>query len=266
MLDKDVASKYSGWKMGISARSRKLLWGRSGSRCALCKGELIKPGTPVDDESIIGDECHIVSAVPGGPRYDPDFPREKVDKYPNLLLLCNNHHKLIDDQEREYTVSYLRNLRTSHETWVSERLGSFKSAGRPIRIRQIPENVPALLPRIRTGKDLLSIVSNACAFAAHYDDLRDETEDELVACFLQEAQDWGEIGLQDVSDRIRASRSLDEHIRDLEQAGFWVFGCSEKRILEGGSSPEIDWPVAHISVHRNTDAGITVLNLGPEVS
>ena len=101
--------------MTILARSRKLLWGRSGSRCAMCRRELIMAGTTVDDESIIGDECHIVSGVSGGPRYDPDFADEKVDDYSNLLLLCKVHHKLIDDQELEYTASRLTKLKASHE-------------------------------------------------------------------------------------------------------------------------------------------------------
>ena len=55
-------------------------------------------GTPVDDELIVGDECHIVSAVSTGPRHDPEFPREKLNDHANLLLLCKVHHKLIDDQ------------------------------------------------------------------------------------------------------------------------------------------------------------------------
>jgi len=138
----------------------------------MCRSELIKPGTPVDDESIIGDECHIVSAVAGGPRYDPDFLHESADRYANLLLLCKVHHKLID----------------------------------------------------------------------------------------------GDLGLQEVSDMIRASRFLDEHIRVLEQAGVWVFGCRERRILDGGAGPEIDWPVAHIQVLRNTNPDIIALGLDPEGS
>ena len=245
--------------MGISARSRKLLWGRSGSRCAMCRTELIKPGTPVDDESIIGDECHIVSTVAGGPRYDPDFLCERADRYANLLLLCKVHHKLIDDQEREYTASYLRNLKASHETWVSEKLASSRSDTGPLRIRRVPQNMPAFLRQVRSGKELLAIMSNACAFAPYYDDLRDDTEEELVARFLQDAQDWGDLGLQEVSDRIRASRSLDEPIRNLEQAGFLVFGCREKQIIEGGTEPAADWPVAHIQVLRKTNPEITKL-------
>ena len=251
--------------MGISARDRKLLWGRSGSRCAMCRNELIKLGKPGDDESIIGDECHIVSAAAGGPRHDPDFPQERADRYANLLLLCKVHHKLIDDQEMKYTVPYLTDLKVTHEKWVSEQLESSSSHTRPLRIRRVPENIPAFLQQIRSGKELLAIMSNACAFAPYYDHLRDDMEDELVACFLQDAQDWGELGLLEVSDRIRASRSLDGHLTDLQEAGFLVFGCREKQIIEGGTGPETEWPVAHIRVLRNTNPEITVLSLGPEV-
>jgi hypothetical protein len=46
--------------------------------------------TPEDDESIVGEECHIVARASGGPRNDPNFPKEKLDQYDNLILLCRN--------------------------------------------------------------------------------------------------------------------------------------------------------------------------------
>ena len=246
--------------MTISARSRKLLWGRSGSRCAICRHELIRDGTPVDDESIVGDECHIISPAASGPRHDPEFPREKLDDHVNLLLLCKTHHKLIDDQQSEYTASRLAKIKSDHEKWVSEQLGSSRSRTQPLRVRRVAENTPAFLRRIRSGKELLDIVTNACAFAPHYDELRNEAEDELVAGFLQDVQDWGELGLESVHDRIRAARSLDERIGELELAGFWIFGDREGRVLEGGTGRNIDWPVAHIQVLRDTNPEIIALD------
>ena len=225
----------------------------------MCRRELIMAGTPVDDESIVGDECHIVSAVSSGPRHDPEFSREKLNDHANLLLLCKVHHKLIDDQQSEYTASHLAKIKTDHEKWVSEQLDSSRSRTRPLRVRRVAENTPAFLRRIRSGKELLDIVTNACAFAPHYDDLHNEDEDELVAGFLQDAQDWGELGLESVRDRMRAARSLDEHIEELEREGFWVFGCREDQTLEGGTGPDTDWPIAHIQVLRDTNPEIIVL-------
>ena len=246
--------------MTISARSRKLLWGRSGSRCAMCRRELIMSGTPADDESIIGDECHIVSPVLGGPRHNAEFPRDKLNNHANLLLLCKVHHKLIDDQQSEYTAPRLAKIKADHEKWVSEQLDSSHSRTRPLRVRRTAQDTPAFLRRIQSGKELLEIVTHACAFAPHYDDLHNEAEDQLVAAFLQDAQDWGELGLDSVGNQMRAARSLDEHIGELQRAGFWVFGCREKQILEGGTGPDTDWPVAHIQVLRDTNPDIIVLD------
>jgi hypothetical protein len=80
--------------------------------------------TPQDDESVVGDECHIVSREPNGPRYDPGFPLEDIDSYQNLILLCKVHHKMVDDQAETFTASILRQLRGNHEAWVSRALES----------------------------------------------------------------------------------------------------------------------------------------------
>ena len=160
-------------------------------------------GTSGDDESIVGDECHIVSPVSGGPRHDPEFPREKLNDHANLLLLCKIHHKLIDDQQSEYTASRLAKIKTDHEKWVSEQLDSSRSRTQPLRVRRVAENTPAFLRRIRSGKELLDIATSACAFAPHYDELRNEAEEELVAGFFQDVQDWGDLGLMGGEPRMR---------------------------------------------------------------
>ena len=242
--------------MTILDRTRKLLWGRSGSRCAVCRRELIMPSTPVDDESIIGDECHIVSARPSGPRYDPEYAHKKLDGYANLLLLCKVHHKLIDDQVSEYSVSRLVNNKASHEKWVSEQLGAPGSQKHPLRICRVAKDKPAFLHRIRSGRELLDVVNNACGFALHYDDLRNPKEDDLVSGFLQNAQDWGELEFDSVSEKMRTARFLENELEELERAGFWVFGYREQYMLEGEAGTGTDWPVAHVSVLRDTNPEI----------
>lgn len=110
--------------MAITDKTRKLLWGPSGSRCAFCRSELIMDATPQDDESVVGDECHIVSGKPNGPRYDPEFPVDQIDSYANLILLCRVHHKMIDDQSETFTEDILRQLKANHEKWVADALES----------------------------------------------------------------------------------------------------------------------------------------------
>ncbi len=93
--------------MAITVKTRKILWARSGNRCALCRHELVMSETAADDDAVIGDECHIVSAKPNGPRSSKKLSADEYDKPANLLLLCKVHHKQVDDQENTFTIERL---------------------------------------------------------------------------------------------------------------------------------------------------------------
>ena len=60
--------------MAITDKARKVLWGRSGNRCAICRQKLVVEQTDLDAESVVGDECHIISGLPNGPRHDSSIP------------------------------------------------------------------------------------------------------------------------------------------------------------------------------------------------
>ena len=91
--------------MSITDKTRKLLWGQSGNRCAYCRTLLTMDKTAFDDHSIVGDECHIVSRAKDGIRWEENL--EDLDSYENLILLCKNHHKLVDDQPNFYSKNVL---------------------------------------------------------------------------------------------------------------------------------------------------------------
>ena len=80
--------------MGILDKDRKHLWAKSGNRCAICKHELFLSNKNNEDFNI-GEECHIVSSQLKGPRHVDNY--QDYDSYDNLILLCRNHHKEIDD-------------------------------------------------------------------------------------------------------------------------------------------------------------------------
>lgn len=115
--------------MGISLKTHKLLWGRSGNKCAFeeCRNDLVADETESDDESIIGDEAHIVSRKEDGPRGKSILTPEERDKYDNLVLLCRKHHKIVDDQHIYYTVEKLNEIKKTHESWVKTSLTIDKS-------------------------------------------------------------------------------------------------------------------------------------------
>lgn len=110
--------------MAISLKTRKMLWGNSGNRCALqsCRRPLVEAETETDDASIIGDEAHIVAREEYGPRGASTLTQNERDKFDNLLLMCKGHHKLIDDQPLKYTVNALHQMKEEHLEWVSKNL------------------------------------------------------------------------------------------------------------------------------------------------
>ena len=248
-------------KMPISDKARKILWGRSGNRCVICRRELVVNPTAVDDESVVGEECHIVSERPQGPRYDASIPVHRIDDHENLLLLCRIHHKMVDDQEETYTAQVLHRLKKEHENWVSSTLTQEQTPSQ-VRIRRIVGSTPSHLVRLTSGTDLMSIVAGSMAYSFDHDEPQSEAEVELLSSFLQEAQDWGELSDDlEAGGRVTAAFRMTTLIRELEQAGFWVFGERETQRVEGGFGPPSPFPVAILRVHRSTNPEIVRVNL-----
>lgn len=247
--------------MAITDKTRKLLWARSGNRCAFCKAELImdpRPGS-IDNECVVGDECHITSPKPGGPRHDPTISPTSLDAYPNLILLCKTHHKLIDDQQTTYSAQDLRKTKLQHETWVRQSLSNENSGRTPVRIRSVES--PAYLMRITTGSDLLAIVDGMHASSFTHDDLVSEDEVELIGAFLESLQDWGDL-VPDfgAGQRVKLSFQLTKSIEELNEQGFLVFAARETQLMEGGvSNASSSFPVAHLRVVRKTSPEIITL-------
>ena len=115
---------YNIVKMSISLKTHKILWGKSGNRCAFpdCKIELVIDESETDNPSLIGQEAHIVARKKDGPRGNSKLPIENRDYYDNLILMCSNHHKIIDDNPSKYSIDKLKDFKKEHENWVSDNL------------------------------------------------------------------------------------------------------------------------------------------------
>lgn len=246
--------------MAATEKTRKILWGRSGNRCVMCRRELIVAATPADDESVVGDEAHIASAAGQGPRHDPEYPSDRLDEPANLILLCRVHHKMVDDQHETYTADMLRRLKANHEKWVSSSLCEVSPRSH-IRVRRVRENIPSHLVRLTSGREIMTVVDGAYGFSFDHEEPQSQTEVDLLSEFLQEAQDWGDLsGELEAGDRVRAGHRLSTLLQELEAAGFWVFGGREIRRLEGGREPPSPWPVAILEVVRTISPEIVCID------
>lgn len=100
----------------------KLLWGRSASRCALCKIELAYDEASSNTSIPIGEQAHIVAEEGDGPRGKSILTLEQRNAYANIILLCPTCHATVDKATADYPVERLYVLKTEHELWVRESL------------------------------------------------------------------------------------------------------------------------------------------------
>jgi hypothetical protein len=236
--------------MPITTRDRKLLWARAGGVCTLCKSCLTEDAKGGDRDVVLGEEAHIVSEEPNGPRFRP-MPAKEVDTYDNLLLLCPSDHKIIDEQVTYYNEERLHVLKREHEQWVQYR---FSPTPAPLKVRNPEVNKPVALRPIETGKELMNIASHKYAIHHNSPESQSAKEAELIGAFLQRVMDcndiWDDIG---VNGRIQAEFSMTEEIAQLREAGLGVYAVARNHILEGGVGVPSLWPVAYVVIRRSDD-------------
>jgi hypothetical protein len=239
--------------MPISVRDRKLLWARAGGVCALCKSHFTADAKSGDRDVVLGEEAHIVSEEPNGPRYRP-MPRNEVDTYDNLLLLCPSDHKIVDEQVTYYTEQRLQTLKREHEQWVKDRVSSTIPA---INIRDPEAGKPVMLQRIDTGKALMQVVAHTLATHQDNPEPRSIEEAKLIGGFFQNTTDytdiWDEI---EPSGHIQAEFSMSQEITRLREAGLVVYAGIKKHVIEGGVKAPEPWPVAYLIIRRSDDESI----------
>ena len=241
--------------MGISDKTRKLLWGKSGNRCTICKCELTADSESVTFTSIIGAECHIRSSKPNGPRYDKQYPTKCVDKYENLVLLCFKHHKIVDDQANEYSVDSLLKLKKQHEAWVTEQLSPTKEQS-PVRLIRNKNNIPSYLRRITSGTQLASMMTPYATERILYDGFS-RGELELVSDFCQSIHDASDIYDElSVSEQFDIGFMLDDCIKKLHSNNIWVFVENENCTLTGGIGGNQNFPILVLMITKSDDPSI----------
>lgn len=128
----------------ITVAHKKLLWMRSAGRCAKpdCRKELQVDATDLDASKVFGEEAHIFAHSKHGPRPNPDGITKTTNHYENLIILCPDHHTIVDKQENTYSVDILLGWKADLERWVSSRLAleEFSSAELEIIVTRLAGN------------------------------------------------------------------------------------------------------------------------------
>jgi hypothetical protein len=95
----------------------KILFAESGGICAFrnCGRPIVQPATGEDDEVLLAQIAHIVAESLDGPRGNSPLSLEDRNKRANLLVLCTEHHAIVDRQTCTYSVAVLQQMKLDHQ-------------------------------------------------------------------------------------------------------------------------------------------------------
>lgn len=222
--------------MAISDKDRRILWAKSGNMCAICKIELVKSNKNKEVYNI-GEECHIVSSKPSGPRYEPNW--KDYDVYSNLILLCRNHHKTIDDVNNIslYPKEKLEVIKQEHEKWVKGKLSETSR----------PDN----LYLISTGTELASIIAGTYGTEKSNDQLERLEDAEYVGSIWQTLSDYCDISTDlEPYQKTMVEYELNELIKEMMQKGFLIYANRYMKTIKFADGTSSKWPIACIYIKR----------------
>lgn len=102
----------------------KWMFAVNGNRCAFtgCRHVLVEPPDEGEQPRVVSEVAHIVGARTGGPRGRAEMSDEERRHPDNLILLCERHHKLVDDRWETYTPDVLRGMKARHEARYPRRV------------------------------------------------------------------------------------------------------------------------------------------------
>jgi tetratricopeptide (TPR) repeat protein len=130
----------------------------------MCRAPTSGPSdSRVSGVSNLGVAAHIAGASEDGPRYDPTQTQEQRRSMENGIWLCQNHAKMIDDDERRYPSELLLTWRTAAENLAREEQGramSEHAAERPGPEQQVS---PLLLTSVSGQAKVEQLVTVAHA-------------------------------------------------------------------------------------------------------
>ena len=165
----------------------------------------------------------IRSALPSGPRYDDQYPSASLHKYENRILLCKEHHKLVDDNPDVFAAEDLDRMKQRHERRVAKLTDASTTNGWI--------DLPGL-EQIANGTQLVSMVTQSMAWVLSHDHPDSNGEAQEIGHLFNEIRDLGDIW-QDVEPGwlVTTATNFQQQMDTLAMIGYeLVGGCGSYNI------------------------------------
>lgn len=129
----------------IPEKVRYLLWAKSAGRCQYCNKPVWRD-EHTQIELNFGEVAHIIGDRPDGPRGHPELSAEYCRDINNLMLLCPDHHTLIDELYEKHTIEDLREKKREHELRIEQATAALPNQKSQVIIYR--GNVGHTMPKI----------------------------------------------------------------------------------------------------------------------
>ena len=80
---------------------------------------------------VVANICHIYAASTDGPRGKSGLTKADLNSPNNLVLLCRNHHAIVDVQHETYPATLLQDWKQSHESRIEAQLSTSSRNAQP---------------------------------------------------------------------------------------------------------------------------------------
>lgn len=187
------------------------------------------------------------------------------DIYENAIPLCFDCHAEV----RQYDPKHPRGIKFTEKELIMHRDEWYRKVKQGVKENDKQERIEPLkmlhqkdyqnikLHKIDEGKQLISYIDGTCGI--NYDEETQTLEEvKLVGEFVQyvkEIMDFDDL-IDEPYDRIMSGFNLTQSIKELDDAGFWVFAEKENQKLVGGIGDPTLFPVLIMRIVRKDSSEI----------
>lgn len=187
------------------------------------------------------------------------------DIYENAIPLCFDCHAEV----RQYDPKHPKGIKFTEKELIMHRDEWYRKVKQGVKENDKQERIEPLkmlhqkdyqnikLHKIDEGKQLISYIDGTCGI--NYDEETQTLEEvKLVGEFVQyvkEIMDFDDL-IDEPYDRIMSGFNLTQSIKELDDAGFWVFAGKENQKLVGGIGNPTLFPVLIMRIVRKDSSEI----------
>ncbi len=151
----------------------------------------------------------------------------------------------------------LKSIAAVFKVDVKEFLDNKKQEENQEKNQEKKSDVPdgGFLIRVNDGNELFAFIGPGHGFAFHNDTVESSEVNDLIADFLQELHDWGDVWEEiGPGERVRTAHEYTNRIKELEEKGLWVFAGKSKRYYAlGDKSTSLEIFVVYVLKATNPE-------------